>query len=88
MLLWKVAIYAPNYIGERRSFFRQFELFRGDSKRIVLDWNAILDPQIDKVGKGASGLDRCESSLVDLIARFDLFDWFRLDHPGKELWSG
>ena len=33
--------------------------------------NAILDPKIDKVGKGAS---------------HDLVDRFRLDHPGREMW--
>ena len=61
----------------------------GDSKRIVLvgDWNTILDPKIDKAGRGANGLDRCESSLVDFMARFDLVDRFRLDPPGSEMWT-
>ena len=31
-----VAVYAPNYIGERRTFFRWLEPFLGDSKWIVL----------------------------------------------------
>ena len=51
------------------------------------DWNAILDPKIDKVGWGDSGLGRCESSLVGLVASYDLVDKFRLDHPGKEMWT-
>ena len=34
-----------------------------------------------------SGLGRCESSLVGLVARHDLVDRFSLDHPGKEMWT-
>ena len=32
-------------------------------------------------------VDRCESSLVDNMARFDLVDRFRLDHPGWKMWT-
>ncbi len=51
-----VAVYAPNIVVERVSFFRQLAPFLDDTKRLVLmgDWNAILDPKIDKVGRGAS----------------------------------
>ena len=49
-------------------------------------WNAILDPKIYKVGRGASRLGRCESSLVGHMACHDLVDRFRLDHPGREMW--
>ena len=44
--------------------------FLDDTKRLVLmgDWNVILDPKIDKVGRGVSRLGRCENSLVDLMA--------------------
>ena len=52
------------------------------------DWNAILDPKIDKVGRGASRLERCESSLVDLITHHDLVDRFRLNHPGRKCGRG
>ena len=62
---------------------RQF----GVPMRIVGDWNAILDPKIDKAGRGASGLDRCESCLVVFIARFNLVDKIRPDHPGREMWT-
>ena len=52
-----VAVYAPNSIGERLSFFRRLEPFLDDPKRFVQvsDWNAILDPKIDKGGQSASG---------------------------------
>ena len=85
-----VAVYASNIAAERISFFRRLAPFLVDTKRIVLmgDWNAILDPKIDKVGRGASRLGRCESSLVGLMTRHDLVDRFRLDHPGREMWTG
>ena len=83
-----VGVHAPNNIGERCSFFRRLELFFDDPKWIILvgDWNAILDPKIDNPRRSASGLDRCERSLIDLMAQHDLIDRFRLDHPGKEMW--
>ena len=86
---WLVEVCVSNTPVERVSFFRRLVPFLGDSKRLVLegDWNAILDPKIDKVGRGASSLGRRKSSLVDLMARHDLVDRFRLDHPGREMWT-
>ena len=83
-----VAVYASNIAAERMSFFRRLAPFLDDTKRLVLmgDWNAILDPKIDKVGRGASRLGRCESSLAGLMTH-DLVDRFRLDHPGREMWT-
>ena len=84
-----VAVYAPNIVVERVSFFRRLAPFLDDTKRLVLmgDWNAILDPKIDKVGQGARRVGRCESSLAGLMTRHDLVDRFRLDHPGREMWT-
>ena len=84
-----VAVYAPNYAGERRSVFWLLGLFLDGPKWLVLvgDWNAILDPKIDKGGRGARGLDWCESSLIDLLAEHNLIDRFRLDWPEKEIWT-
>ena len=84
-----VAVYASNIAAERVSFFRRLAPFLDDSKRLVLmgDWNAILDPKIDKVGRGASSLGRCESSLVGFVTRHSLVDRFRLDHPGRAMWT-
>ena len=75
--------------AERVPFFRRLEPFLDDRKRLVLmgDWNAILDPKIDKVGRGSSRLGRCESSLVGLLTRHDLVDRFRLDQPRREIWT-
>ena len=84
-----VAVYAPNITVERVSFFRRLAPFLDDTKRLVLmsDWNAILDPKIDKVGRGASRLGRCESSFVGLVTCHNLVDRFRLVHPGRVMWT-
>ena len=71
-------VYAPTIAAERASFFRRLAPFLDDSKRPVLmgDWNAILDPKIDKVGWGASRVGRCEISLVGLSCpTFHLIAW-------------
>ena len=82
-----VAVYASNIAAERVSFFRRLAPFLDDTKRLVFmgDWNAILDPKIDKVGREASRLGRCESSLIGFMTRHDLVDRFRLDHLGREM---
>ena len=84
-----VAGYAPNSISKRHSFFRQLGPFFDDSKWLVLvgDWNVILDPKIDNSGRSVNGLGRCESSLIDLLAEFDLIGRFCQDHPGWEMWT-
>ena len=84
-----VAVYASNIVAERISFFCRLVPFLDDTKRLVLigDWNAILDPKIDKVGQGAKMLGRCDSSLVGLMTHHNLVDRFRLDHPGWEMWT-
>ena len=51
------------------------------------DWNAILDSNIDKAGRGAGGTGRYDSRLVDFVTEFDVIDRYRLDHPGREMWT-
>ena len=34
-----------------------------------------------------TSVGRCESSLAGLMTRHDLVDRFRLDHPGREMWT-
>ena len=84
-----VAVYASNIAAERLSFFRRLTPFLDDTKRLVLmgDWNAILDPKIDKVGRGARRAGRCESSLFGFMTYHGLVDRFRLDHSGWEMWT-
>ena len=45
------------------------------------------DPKVDKGGRDTSGLERCGSSLIDFLAKFDHIGRFRLDHPGQEMWT-
>ena len=63
-----VAVYAPNLPGERRSFARWLGPFLNESKRTVLvgDWNAILYPNIDRAGWGASGSGRLDSGWLTI----------------------
>ena len=63
--------------------------FLDNPKWLVLmgDWSAILDAKINKFRRGASWLGRCESSLVGLMTSHDLVDRFRVDHPGREMWT-
>ena len=46
-----VVVYAVNITAEMVSFFHWLAPLQDDSKRLVLmgDWNAIMDPKIDKV---------------------------------------
>ena len=69
-----VAVYASNITAERVSFFRRLAPFLDDTKRLVLmgDRNAILDPKIDKVSRGASHAGWCDSSLVGFVTRHGL----------------
>ena len=48
------AVYTPNTASERRPFLRRLGPFLDALRRRVLvgDWNAILDPYIDRVGRG------------------------------------
>ena len=82
------AVYAPNSAAERRPILRRLGSFLDASKRTVLvgDWNAILDPNIDRASRGASRLVWCDSGLSDFLTEFDLIDRYRLDHPGREMW--
>ena len=80
-----VVVYMPNIPTENVSLFRQLAPFLDDPKRRILlgDWNAILDPKIDRFGWGACRSRRRESSLIDLSLHHDLVDRFRLDHLGR-----
>ena len=84
-----VAVYAPSINSEWVSFLQQLAPFLDNMHRIVfvVDWNAILDRKIDRVGRGVRGSGRYESSLINLMARHDLVDRFCLNHPRREMWT-
>ena len=52
------AVHVPSTTAERRSFLRRLGSFLDAPKRTVLvgDWNAILDPNTDRAGRGASSV--------------------------------
>ena len=70
-------------------FFQQLVLFLDNLKELVLvgHWNAFLDPKINRVRLSTRGSDKCESSLINLIAQLNLVDRFHLDYQGRELWT-
>ena len=82
-----VVVYASNIAAERVSFFRRLAPFLDVTKRLVLmgDWNVILDPKIDNIGRGASRRGRCERSLACFMTCHDLVDRFRLDPSWREM---
>ena len=80
-----VTVYASNL--SRDTPFLTAGPFPNDSNQLVLvgDWNAILDPKIDRFERRASGSDRRESNLIDFMAQRNLVDRFCLDLPGIEM---
>ena len=79
-----VVFYVPNFAEARVSFFLSVGTVPGRFEAASL--NAILDPKIDRIGRGASRLGRYESSLVGPMTRH-LVDRFRLEHPGRGMWT-
>ena len=79
-----VAVCVLSSVGKRHSFLQWLVPFLDNLKWLVLvgDWDAILDHKLDKARLGASGSDRCESSLIDLQAKHDLVNRFCL-----EMWT-
>ena len=58
-------------------FFRRLVPFLDDLKwpDLMGNWNTILYPKIDKVGRENSRLGRCESSLIDLMVWLTGFEF-------------
>ena len=59
------------------------------SKRVILvgDWNAVLDPNLDRgaISAGTNTLDA--RYFRDFVQRLDLVDKFRERHPNKIVWT-
>ena len=67
---WVVVVYAPNIAAERVFFYRRLKPFLDDPKRLVLtgDWNANLDPKIDRVGReNMKGMKAVWSILLQIL---------------------
>ena len=81
----------PNVTSELPAFFRRIEPYV-PSKRVILvgDWNAVLDPNLDRgaITVGTNTLDA--RHFCDFVQRLDLVDKFRERHPNKIActWTG
>ena len=56
-----IGVYGPNVTSELPAFFRRIEPYVVPSKRVILvaDWNAVLDPNLDRgaISAGTNTLD-------------------------------
>ena len=84
-----IGVYGPNVTSELPAFFRRIEPYVVPSKRVILvgDWNAVLDPNLDRgaISAGTNTLDA--RYFRDFVQRLDLVDKFRERHPNKIVWT-
>ena len=84
-----IGVYGPNATSEFPAFFRRIEPYVVPSKRVILvgDWNAVLDPNLDRgaVSAGTNTLDA--RYFRDFVQRLDLVDKFRERYPNKIVWT-
>ena len=84
-----IGVYGPNATSELPAFFRRIEPYVVPSKRVILvgDWNAVLDPNLDRgaISAGTNPLDA--RYFRDFVQRLDLVDKFRERHPNKIVWT-
>ena len=87
-----VTVHAPNNTRKRRNFLKTLEPYLSDPKRTILmgDWNSILDPEIDRAGKGNGGSGwngNPDDTLINFLAEHRLVDRYRQDHPKEKVWT-
>ena len=79
----------PNATSELPAFFRRIEPYVIPSMRVILvgDWNAILDPNLDRgaISAGTNTLDA--RYFREFVQKLDLIDKFRERHPNKIAWT-
>ena len=84
-----IGVYEPNAMSELPAFFRCIKPFVIPSKRVILvgDWNAILDPNLDRgaISAGTNTLDA--RYFHEFIEWLDLVNKFRERHPNKIAWT-
>ena len=84
-----IGVYGPNVTSELPAFFRRIEPYVVPSKQVILvgDWNAVLDPNLDRgaISAGTNTLDAWY--FRDFVQRLDLVDKFRERHPNKKAWT-
>ena len=74
-----IGVYGPNAISELPAIFRCIEPFMIPSKWVILvgDWNAVLDPNLDRgaINAGTNTLDA--SYFCEFVEWLDLVDKFQ-----------
>ena len=84
-----IGVYGPNATSELPAFFRHIEPYVIPSKWVILvgDWNAVLDPNLDRraISAGTNTLDA--RHLREFVQRRDLVDKFHERHPNKIAWT-
>ena len=84
-----IGVYGHNATSELPAFFRRIQLYVVPSKQVILvgDWNAFLDPNLDRgaISAGTNTLDA--RYFRDFVQQFDLIDKFRERHPNKIAWT-
>ena len=84
-----IGVYGPNITSELPTFFRRIEPYVVPSKRVILvgDWNAVLDPNLDR-GAITAGTNTLDARYFhDFVQRLDLVGKFRERHPNKLAWT-
>ena len=83
-----IGVYGPNATSELPAFFRCIEPYVVPSKRVILvgDWNAILDPNLDR-GAICAGTNTLDARHFRDFVHLDLIDKFRKKHPNKLAWT-
>ena len=87
-----VIVHAPCNTRKRRNFLTTLEPYLTDPKRTISvgDWNSILDPEIDRAGKGNGGngwSGNPDDTLINFIAEHRLVDRYRHEHPKTKVWT-
>ena len=82
-----IGVYGSHATSELPTFFRRIEPYVMPSKRVILvgDWNAVLDPNLDRGASSTYTLDA--RYFHEFVERLDLVDKFRERHPNKVVWS-
>ena len=85
-----IGVYGPNVTSELPALFRRIELYVVPSKRVILvgDWNAVLDPNLDR-GAISAGTNTLHARYFrDFVQRLDLTNFAKGIQIRAWTWTG